>query len=198
MSLPARYFDHLYAGDPDPWGFRTRPYEERKRALTLAALPEARYGSIFEPGCSIGLLTSLLATRADVVVAMDVAASSIDAAARAAPDNVSLLCGAVPADWPEGTFDLVVISEIGYYLDRRDCQQLADLAFGAGTDVVAVHWRHPVEDYPLSGDEVHAILAEGAERGGARRLVAHVEDDLLLDVWSRDGRSVATRTGLAG
>ena len=38
---------------------------------------------------------------------------------RAGIDNVELAVGVVPAQWPSGRFDLVVLSEIGYYFDRR-------------------------------------------------------------------------------
>ena len=61
MSLQPAYFDDMYAESPDPWGFRTRWYEERKFALTMAALPRRRYRRVFEPGCSVGMLTRLLA-----------------------------------------------------------------------------------------------------------------------------------------
>ena len=40
MTLPGDYFDGVYAAGPDPWGFTDRWYEERKRAVTLAALPD--------------------------------------------------------------------------------------------------------------------------------------------------------------
>ena len=43
MSLPTDYFAQMYAGSPDPWGFRSRWYEQRKRAVTLAALQQPRY-----------------------------------------------------------------------------------------------------------------------------------------------------------
>ncbi|MFE7421819.1 hypothetical protein [Rhodococcus sp. NPDC057529] len=59
------YFDAMYAASPDPWGFGDRWYEQRKYALTLAALPRPRYRRAFEPGCSIGILTAALAHRCD-------------------------------------------------------------------------------------------------------------------------------------
>ena len=57
---------------------------------------------------------------------------------------------------------------------------------------LACHWRHPLEDGELSGDRVHAALAQRA----LPLIVRHAEDDLLIDVYSPDDRSVATRTGL--
>jgi SAM-dependent methyltransferase len=197
VSLPPSYFDRLYAESDDPWGFRTRPYEDRKRSLTLASLLRPRYGRVFEPGCSIGTLTALLAPRAEHLVAMDPAGDALAQAATAVPDNVQLVQGTVPADWPDGELDLVVLSEVGYYLDGTAAAELAARSM-ASAEVVAVHWRHPVADYPLRGDEVHRLLAEAAGDGGLTRLVAHCEEDFLLDVWSRDPRSVATRGGLVG
>ena len=69
MSLDTGYFDQMYAAAPDPWGLSTRWYEARKYALTLALLPEPRYRDAFEPGCSVGVLTGMLAARCGQVLA---------------------------------------------------------------------------------------------------------------------------------
>lgn len=58
MSVEDRYFDGLVAGNDDPWAFRQRWYEQRKRAITLAALPRPHYRAIFEPGCANGELSA--------------------------------------------------------------------------------------------------------------------------------------------
>ncbi len=196
MTLQAPYFDSLYSAEPDPWGFQSRPYEIRKRAVTLACLPEVHYSTAFEPGCSIGVLTADLAARSDVVLSMDLSALALALARETVPSNVELRQGAVPADWPTESFELVLLSEVGYYLGARDCRCLGERAAAGSTDLVAVHWRHPVDDYPLSGDEVHRILADSCSAAGMTHLVAHTEDDFRLDVWSHDERSVALRTGV--
>jgi SAM-dependent methyltransferase len=196
MTLDQRYFDDLYRRHRDPWGFRTRWYETRKRQLTMAALPNRRYGSVFEPGCSIGLLTQLLAGRSDRVLAMDVSPAAVQQARAGLAAHVQLQQGSVPQDWPAGRFDLVVLSELGYYLDEPTCQQMAEMAATAAGDLVAVHWRHPVEDYPLTGDRVHQIVQQAAIEHGLAEICDHVEADFHLAVWSHDHRSVAARTGL--
>src|ERR1035438_5848155 len=75
----------------------------------------------------------------------------------------------IAGQWPAGRFDLIVFSEILYYLGDHDLEQLLDRAAAAlqpdGT-LLAVHWRHPVADYPRSGDDVHRAL--GAQTGLAR------------------------------
>ncbi len=199
MSLGRGYFDELYAADVDPWGFRTRWYEQRKYALTMAALPRARYESAFEPGCSIGVLTGLLADRCRRLLAVDPAHAAVLTAREslAAQRHVTVAEATVPADWPEGRFDLIVFSELGYYLDpvslQRTVAAAAD-ALATDGDLVAVHWRPPVPAYPLSGDEVHGVLRV---HPALTRVVSHVEEDFLLEVFRKgDPQSVAQAGGL--
>lgn len=194
------YFDDIYARHDDPWGFDSRWYEERKRAVLLAALPRRRYRTTFEAGCSTGALTVELAERSDRVLAVDLAVAALDRARRRMPDNenVELRRGTLPDDWPAGEFDLVVLSEVAYYwagadLDRGLTAAVASLS--ADGQLVACHWRHPVAEYPRSGDSVHDALAERAD---LVRLVRHEEEDFVLEVYARPGaRSVATEAGLA-
>ncbi len=199
MSLDPAYFQSLYAGSDDPWGFRSRFYEQRKRALTLASLPAPRFGSAFEPGCSLGLLTAGLARRCDRLLATDVVPDVVAAARQAVADqpHVGVEVATVPADWPGGSFDLVVLSELGYYLDAGDLSDLVEAVEDSLTPdgvVVGCHWRHSVKDYPLTGDDVHeALLASGRLAPLAR----HQERDFWLDVLVRPPvRSVAQREGL--
>lgn len=198
MTLPPKYFDAMYAAAPDPWGFTDRWYELRKRALTLALLPAPRYGSAYEPGCSIGVLTAELAQRCDRLLATDSSAAAIAAArARCAElPGVRVEQATLPGDWPPEPPELVVLSEIGYYFDQATVRQVADLAASSGT-LLAVHWRHEVADYPLGGDEVHALLAESADRRGLHRIGRYRDSDLVAEVWTRDGRSVASVGGLS-
>jgi SAM-dependent methyltransferase len=201
MSLPTTYFEGLYRSTDDPWSFRTRWYEERKRALTLASMRRRRYRSCFEPGCSLGLLTAELAGRCDAVLACDVSDRALRTAREtvAAASNVRLLRRSVPEWWPTGPFDLVVISEIGYYFDPDTVTSLwraARACLEPGGDLVAVHWRHPVDDYPLTGDTVHNLLAK---TGGLERTLCHEEPDFLLEVYTRTppaAASVASAEGL--
>ena len=207
MTLPEDYFAGVYAASPDPWGFTDRWYEERKRALTLAALPARRYRTAFEPGCSIGVLTEGLAARCDALLACDVSDVALAAAAErlAGAPHVRFARAALPQDWPDGAFDLVVLSELLYYLGDDDLGVVTALAVGAvapGGTLLTVHWRHPVADYPQSGDAAQQAVADAAA-GHLVRTAHHVEDDLDLAVHVRPragegpGRSsVAARDGL--
>ncbi|GIG23663.1 hypothetical protein Cch01nite_43870 [Cellulomonas chitinilytica] len=198
-DLGASYFDAAYRKRDDPWRLGSRWYEHRKRQATLAALPHERYRTALEVGCSIGTLTELLATRCDSLTATDVAPAALEQAKKrtAHLGNVDHLQHDIGEGVPGGPYDLVVLSEVGYYLTRPRLLEVAAsvrAALTATGTVVACHWRHPVPDHPLGGDDVHHVLAAGL---GLPSVVQHREEDFLLDVWSRDPRSVARRSGLA-
>lgn len=201
MSTPFTYFEGMYADGDDPWDFAGRWYEERKRAIVMASLPWRRYRAAFEPGCATGLLTELLAARCDRVVAVDAVEGAVRAARErcAALTHVTVERRRLPDEWPPGRFDLVVLSELGYYFDDADLGRLLRNAVGAlepGGTLLAVHWRHPVAEHARSGDDVHAAI--GA-LPGLTRLAAHTETDFRLEVWSRvppAARSVARAEGL--
>jgi len=203
-SLPASYFEQMYVESADPWGFGNRWYEQRKYALTVAALPRRRYRSAFEPGCSVGVLTALLAARCDAILATDVAEAALQTARTTLTDadprcTVELRHWALGSAWPPRTFDLIVLSEIGYYLDAggwRAALESAAHALEPGGTLVCAHWRHPVADYPQTGDAVHAAVRCAA---GLTVAASYVDADFLLDVLAKGPpapQSVAEAAGL--
>ncbi|HET6484039.1 MAG TPA: class I SAM-dependent methyltransferase [Actinoplanes sp.] len=202
MTTSPIYFERMYAGSSDPWNFATRWYDARKHALTADALPRRRYRSAFEPGCSTGRLSARLAERCDHLLAVDAVPAAVETAAEhlAGFPNVTLRPAWMPADWPDETFDLIVLSELGYYFEDHDLAVLIDRATASlepGGDLVAAHWRRPVDEHARSGDDVHARIAAAP---GLGRLVRHEEDDFLLEVYTRtppEALSVAQREGLA-
>ncbi|MFB2597852.1 PIG-L family deacetylase [Herbiconiux sp. P17] len=196
-AVAADYFDTLHRGADDPWGFESRWYEERKRAVLLASLPDRDYGEVLEVGSSTGVLSRALAARASGrLVGVDVSEVAVQ---RARERNADLPVASfermrVPADWPSGSFDLVVVSEVGYYLDPPDLTGLIERIVGSLTPsgaVVCCHWRHPVAGRAIDGDGVHAVFAARPEFA---RLARHLEEDFVLDVLVRaPGESVARR-----
>ncbi len=190
-SLPPAYFDRMYAESDDPWGFATRPYEAAKYAATLAALPQDRYHSAFEIGCSIGVLTERLAARCDRLLAIDVAERALEQA-RARCRNlphVHVRQMAVPDTFPNEQFDLILVSEVGYYWGGDDlaiAQRLIVEHLEPGGHLLLVHWTPFVEDYPLTGDEVHEAFLAGAGSGnGLRHSVGSRHETYRLDLFER-------------
>ncbi len=178
------YFERLYAADGDPWDFESSWYERRKYAITVAALPEPHYRRGFEPGCSIGVLSALLAPRCEQLLAVDLLAGPVARTAERlrGSTGVTVEQRLVPEEWPDGPFDLVVLSELAYYFDADELERLMDVAVRTATPdatIVAVHWRGDT-DYPLTGDQAHRLI--GATPG-LRQVVRHLEDDFVLDVW---------------
>ena len=193
------HFDALFQADADPWRTRTRWYEKRKRDLVLAMLPRQRFLRVFEPGCGAGELSLALARRSEVLVATDASAVAIEHAQRRAGalPGVRLGTGRIPQDWPAGRFDLIVISELGYYLDAEELDALMTRCHGSLSEdgcLLACHWRRGTPDMLASADAVHMALSRAC---GGRRLGRYEDDDLLLDLWCNDARSVAQQEGLA-
>ena len=190
---PTVDFDDLYAQADDPWGLAGRFYEQRKRELVLAALPRPRFRRVFEPGCATGLLTERLAERADAVVAWDITDRALQQTRdRVAGRAVTVARGHIPEDWPDGGFDLVVLCEVGYYC--ADLTTLAERTLAGLADdgvVLACHWRHPAAGHAQSAQAVHRVFEQRLFT-----VVTHIEDDFMLHVWSRTGRSVADETGV--
>lgn len=185
MTSP-EYFEQLYADSDDPWQLAERHYERRKYECTLAALPRPRYGRAFEPGCSIGVLTGLLAGRCDALLATDPVAGPLQRArASVGDDHVTFEQGRVPDDWPDGPFDLVVLSELLYYLslpERLEVRGAVMRSLAPDGHLVLVHWRHPFEAATCRGDQAHAEITSGHD---LVTLVEHVEADFRLEVLAR-------------
>ncbi len=189
-------FDAHYDRKPEGWDFDGSWYEQRKRAVTLAALPRRRFRSALELGCATGVLTAALAERADDVLGTDISAAPLERAAHRAP-TARFVQAALPSEWPDGRWDLVVMSEVGYYLSPADLDATIDRVLDSLDDdgvLVACHWRHPDDEAVSSGDVVDARLARRWPRPA---LVRHVEPDFVLSVLPGPGvTSVARAEGL--
>ena len=171
---------------PDPWDFETSAYEAQKRAATLAAIAGKRFARALELGCSTGRLTVELAEVSDRIVAVDCSATALAMAEdRLEPLRVTLERMDVPASWPSGTFDLVVISEVLYFLSREEVAQVAGKcadSLTAGGTCLLVNWTGE-NNLPVSGDEAVAIFEEHASLTLAARSRA---EKYRIDLYCRD------------
>ncbi len=193
-TIPPDYFDALYASDPDPWKFASSDYEREKYAATLAALPDRRFPAGLEVGCSIGILTRQLADRCDRLLALDVADAALDQARTRCP-GVVFERRVIPGEWPPGRFDLIVFSEMLYYLDDAAVRTSAARALAAlqpGGSVLMVHYLGET-DYPISGDDAAEgfIAASGLQPSFQRRANGYRIDRLDLTPAPRTGPAPA-------
>jgi len=189
-SLQPSYFDKLYAGDADPWQFETSAYEAAKYDATLNALPVDHYVSAIEIGCSIGVLTARLAPRSDELLALDVNETALERARQRCREmpHVRFEKGQIPQDWPDGRFDLIMLSEVLYYLDKDDLDRLANrvcLSLVPGGTVEMVHWLGET-DYPLSGDVAVEHFTSRLERRPVHMVRQAREPEYRLDCLTLD------------
>jgi predicted O-methyltransferase YrrM len=185
--MTAADFEARYQADPDPWDYRVSDYERAKYAQTLAACGPGPFRSALELGSSIGVFSAMLAPRCERLVTIDAAPTAVAAARErfAAFPNVETLLGPIPEAIPERTFELIVASEILYYLapptlDATLSTLVARMAPGAL--LVAVHWRPPGPERPFDADTVHALLRAQPQLATIR---AGGTDDYVLDVLGR-------------
>jgi SAM-dependent methyltransferase len=162
-----------------------RWYEERKRALLMAALPREFYQLAIEPGCGDGGITIALAERCSRVLSSDRDAEMV-AACRARTRglaNVDVQVAHLPQDWPPEIADLIVLSEIGYHLEPNDFDHLVTRAcagLAIGGTLVAAHRRQTTEEFSVGGDDVHAHLFG---RTGLSRIGGYADEELRIDVF---------------
>lgn len=197
VSKRPDYFEMVYGANADPWGFESSPYEDAKYDATLAALPNARYRSGFEIGCSIGVLTERLAQRCERLLAVDVVPEVLERARLRCHDlpRVRFALMELPGALPNEEFDLIVLSEVAYYWSIEDLARarmaLAERLLPEG-HLILVHWTPWVHDYPQTGDQVHdAFLADAGPSGPLRHLIHRREDSYRLDLFER--RPTSTR-----
>jgi len=174
--------DRLYAVSPDPWNHTGSWHEQRKRELMVASLPKQHYSRCYEPGCSIGELTRLLAPRCgELVLAVDCAAAAVQSARQATQglDHVQVQRAVLPEQLPDMKFDLIVVSELLYYFpDRKAWNVVAEILelLAPGGDIVAVHAQ---DGKGRAGADLHRVLF--AHRHLVP-LVHHEDQGFTLDV----------------
>ncbi len=183
--LERDYFENLYAASRDPWAFETSDYEQRKYQKTLRTLGGRRFNRALEVGSSIGVFTQLLAPFCDELLALDLSKRAVAAARERLSGHrqVRVERRGVPEEMPEGPFDLILASEVLYYLTRE--VMLAALEgfereLAPGGLLLAVHWRKETKTYPLQGDEVHELLMENTR---LKHIDNIIEPEYRLDVF---------------
>ena len=176
QTLSADYFDEVYLQKEDPWDLATSSYERDKYDTTVAALPRTFYDHALEIGCSIGVLTETLLQKCRNILAVDIADAPIAQAKfrmrnypQARIEKMS-----VPNSFPEEFFDLIVMSEVGYFFSIEDLNRLQEKIVAhlkKNGQLLLVHWTPFVPDFPLKGDQVHDFFMN---RSGNEKQFKHL------------------------
>jgi Nodulation protein S (NodS) len=165
QSLTSDFFEALYQQNPDPWQFETSTYEAEKYTATISALPRALYRSGFEIGGSIGVLTEKLAQRCHSLLSVDVSTIAQEQAIRRCEhlSNINFQMMSVPQEFPNAPFDLIILSEVGYYWSWSDLKKAQGLILDRlqlQGHLLLVHWIVDARVLPITGDQVHNAFLE--------------------------------------
>jgi SAM-dependent methyltransferase len=149
--IDAAGFERLFRTTSDPWNYRNSPFEAYKRRVLLRACGSRLYGRGLELACANGETTLRLHRRCLRLMAVDSSQTAVTAAGRRLGDveSVTLAVRLLPAEMPRGPFDLIVVSELIYYLTPNAMRLLADLiesALAHGGRVAVLHHLRRFDD----------------------------------------------------
>ena len=219
------YFDALYNDNNDPWQYQTRWYEKRKRDMCLAVLPQAEYVNAIELGCGNGVFSELLAHRCQNLLSIDGNYQAVQLAKQRLANfsGLKVLQGVIPSalytlnesvqnaylsldnsnpSQPINLkYDLIVISEILYYLSLADIETVMtwiEQNLAVGGTLLCCHWRYEIEGFKMTGETVHQRLQQAFNQDhSAFNLQSQlIDSDFLLDVWQYSTQTVAMQENL--
>jgi SAM-dependent methyltransferase len=151
------HFKQLYEWSPDPWDLAGSPYEAAKYQHTLDMLGDRHFVAGLEVGCSVGVLTRRLALRCNAFLAVDIIEEPLRLARGRCADLTHVRFARVqaPQEWPDEMFDLVVLSEVLYFLSPCDIEVCAHRVVASTTHnaiLLLVNWLGQSDD-PSTGHE---------------------------------------------
>ncbi|GAB3307624.1 SAM-dependent methyltransferase [Epidermidibacterium keratini] len=185
MSTPD--WDAVYAAAEDPFEVATSWYERRKMDVVLASLAQERYRLIWDCASGTGHLAARLAGRGPVI-ASDAAQAAVELTAKQLETTDGQAVRSPLPHVPELAADaeLVVVSEVLYYLDRADRRAVADgIDQTTAREVIAVHWRHSPHDAHIAGDVANDEFGAHLHTYGWRTSLTHEDADFVLHGWKR-------------
>lgn len=160
-AVSSAQLDTLYADGDDPWCFRTSGYEQEKFQATRNALLRTHYASALELGCGNGELAKRLSPICANYIGLDAVQAALTAARKAVRWG-NFVQGYLPCTLPGHDHDLVVVSEVLYFLDLGGVRSLArQIAHRfSRAEIISVNWLGPSGN-GIEGDE--ALLAFSQE-----------------------------------
>lgn len=192
------YFEDLYRHNSDPWGYDSHWYEARKRQICLALLTRPRYPKVLEVGCSNGHLSIHLAQRAEELVCIDVSESAVQLASERLQEfeHVVVENRKIPEDYSIQKFDLILISEMAYYLSANELHQFIEKLKHSLNDcgeILCCHWRHEIQDFELNAEQVHQAFQQHFP---FHHYLSLNDPDFMIDLWTANTSSLAQQEKL--
>ena len=136
-------FEAMFRKDTDPWDYAGSRFESFKRKVLLHACGGRIAGRGLELACANGETTRHLARRCLRLLAVDASPTVIAAARQRVRDRrVTFAVAELPLETPRGAFDLIVASELLYYMGRTDMDALLaklERSLAPGGRIVILH-----------------------------------------------------------
>ncbi len=192
------YFEDLYRHNSDPWGYDAHWYEARKRQICLALLTKPRYPKVLEVGCSNGHLSFHLAQRAEQLVCIDVSENAVRLASERLKEleHVVVENRKIPEDYSIQKFDLILISEMAYYLSKDELHQFIEKlkhSLNDDGEILCCHWRHEIQDFELNAEQVHQAFQQHFP---FHHYLSLNDPDFMIDLWTANTSSLAQQEKL--
>ena len=149
------YWEGIFSAK-DPWDYRN-PYEAVKYDQTIDLLDGRHFDDALEIACAEGEFTRRLAPLCERILATDIAPSAVERAAEKLRDLGNVTCRKLDllTDELPGDFDLIVCSEVLYYLEddamlARFCGKVAEHLRPGGWFITA-HAKLTVDEPDRTG-----------------------------------------------
>lgn len=145
-------FETLFATQPDPWKY-TSEYEQTKYEQTLSLIPQSKVNNVLELACAEGHFTVQLAAKVKRLLATDISQIALERTAERCNQfkHIDFKRLDLVADDIPGTFELVICSEVLYYVgSKTDLKNVALKMMNAvepGGYILMAH-AHVVADEP--------------------------------------------------
>ena len=163
-------FENLFQNSPDPWNFESSSYEQQKLIRVLQCLPARPISFAVELGCAIGVGTLALAQYCQRIVGIDTSETALAIAKTrcAQQKHISFIKAFLPEAYPDlevSGCDLVLVSEVLYFLSPVDIQRLAahvTKSLESEGSILIVNWTGST-DTPCTGDEAAECFIQACQ-----------------------------------
>ncbi len=179
-----RHLAEIYSGSDDPWSHLTSIYEKEKYDATLVAIGSGPFEKALEIGCGNGTLLARIAPRCRIAIGVECIPEAARQARMAVSEynHVTVLETTAPQGLPNLSPDLVVLSEVLYFLSEEEIFSLADwLNSGRGPArprIVCINWLGATDE-PLNGNDAMAAFARSLSRPGICKIAKGYRIDIF-------------------
>lgn len=192
--FPQTYWEQFYANE-DPWSYGNS-YDQTKFRHTLDNLPKEPVEKALELACAEGHFTVQLAPRVKHLTAVDIAPSAVARAKKRCAGSANIDFGILDLleDDIPGGFDLVVCSEVLYYVKKEYLDAVVAKVVAAariGGHLLTVHGFDLVDDRNATGFEWDGefggkAVSEAIARADGVALVRELRTPLYaVQLWRR-------------